>query len=129
MRLHGVTVYERHDPKGFVASGVAAGLKKEGLDLAIVRSTVPAVGAAMFTRNRVLAAPVIVSKQHLAEAQPQAVVLYSGSERRDGGERGLLDAEADPRPRRRGSSTSGGAGARLLGTGVIGVRHAAATGS
>jgi glutamate N-acetyltransferase/amino-acid N-acetyltransferase len=109
-------------PKGFVASGVRAGLKKEGLDLALVRSTVPAVGAAMFTQNRVQAAPVLVSKRHLAEAQPQAVVLNSGGANAATGERGLLDAEA----------TTAEA-ARLLdlqaeqvlvcSTGVIGVRH------
>src|SRR4051794_10073834 len=48
----------------------------------------------MFTRNRVLAAPVIVSQRHLAEAQPQAVVLNSGGANAATGERGLLDAEA-----------------------------------
>jgi glutamate N-acetyltransferase/amino-acid N-acetyltransferase len=108
-------------PKGFVASGVRAGLKKEGLDLALVRSTVPAVGAAMFTRNRVLAAPVVISKQHLAEAQPQAVVLNSGGANAATGERGELDAIA-----------TAAEAARLLdlqaeqillcSTGVIGVR-------
>ena len=39
--------------KGFVASGVAAGIRRKGLDLAVVRSTVPAVGTAMFTVNQV----------------------------------------------------------------------------
>ena len=39
--------------KGFVASGVAAGIRRKGLDLAVVRSTVPAVGAAMLTVNQV----------------------------------------------------------------------------
>jgi glutamate N-acetyltransferase/amino-acid N-acetyltransferase len=108
-------------PKGFVAAGVRAGIKKDGLDLAVVRSTVPAVGAAMFTTNRVQAAPVLVSKAHLAEAQPQAVVLNSGGANAATGERGLIDAEA----------TAAEAG-RLLdlqaeevlvcSTGVIGVR-------
>jgi glutamate N-acetyltransferase / amino-acid N-acetyltransferase len=81
-------------PKGFVAAGVRAGIKKDGLDLAVVRSTVPAVGAAMFTTNRVQAAPVLVSKAHLAEAQAQAIVLNSGGANAATGERGLLDAEA-----------------------------------
>ena len=45
-------------PAGFVASGVHAGLRKnEQRDLALVRSLVPAVGAGMFTTNRVQAAP------------------------------------------------------------------------
>ncbi len=43
---------------GFVASGVHAGIRKDKLDLAVVRSTLPATGAAMWTQNRVLAAPV-----------------------------------------------------------------------
>jgi glutamate N-acetyltransferase/amino-acid N-acetyltransferase len=108
-------------PKGFVAAGVRAGIKKDGLDLAVVRSTVPAVGAAMFTTNRVQAAPVLVSKAHLAEAQPQAVVLNSGGANAATGERGLIDAEA-----------TAAEAARLLdlqaeevlvcSTGVIGVR-------
>ena len=43
--------------KGFAASGVAVGIRRrERLDLAVVRSLVPAVGAAMFTRNKVQAA-------------------------------------------------------------------------
>jgi glutamate N-acetyltransferase/amino-acid N-acetyltransferase len=55
---------------GFEASGVHAGIRKEAPDVALVRSTEPAVGAAMFTVNRVQAAPVVVSRQALAEAEP-----------------------------------------------------------
>ena len=80
--------------KGFVASGVAAGIRRKGLDLAVVRSTTPAVGAAMFTVNQVLAAPVIVSKQHLEVAEPQAIVINSGVANAATGERGELDALA-----------------------------------
>ena len=80
--------------KGFLACGVRAGMKTEGLDLALVRSTEPAVGAAMFTQNRVQAAPVTVSRRHLAQAQPQAIVLNSGCANAATGERGELDALA-----------------------------------
>ena len=63
----------------FVASGVHCGIrKKERLDLALVRSVPRATGAAMFTSNRVLAAPVVVSREHLELAEPQAVVVNSG---------------------------------------------------
>jgi glutamate N-acetyltransferase/amino-acid N-acetyltransferase len=80
---------------GFVASGVHCGIrKKDRLDLALVRSLVPATGAGMFTANRVLAAPVIVCKEHLELAQPQAVVTNSGIANAATGERGLLDAYA-----------------------------------
>ena len=65
--------------KGFEAAGVAAGIRPSGApDVALVRSTVPAVGAAMWTANRVQAAPVVVSKRNLENAQPQAVVINAG---------------------------------------------------
>ncbi len=65
--------------RGFAASGVAAGIRPSGKpDLALVRSLVPAVGAAMWTANRVQAAPVTVSKRHLLLAQPQAIVINAG---------------------------------------------------
>jgi glutamate N-acetyltransferase / amino-acid N-acetyltransferase len=81
--------------KGFVASGVHCGIrKKDRLDLALVRSLVRATGAGMFTANRMLAAPVIVCKEHLQLTQPQAVVTNSGVANAATGERGVLDALA-----------------------------------
>ncbi len=77
---------------GFVASGVRAQIRKEKRDLALVRSLTPATGAAMWTQNRVLAAPVVVSKQHLELAQPQAVVVNSGVANAATGEQGIADA-------------------------------------
>jgi glutamate N-acetyltransferase / amino-acid N-acetyltransferase len=120
---------DRHDvvtgavtvPKGFAAGAVHAGIRKSRLDLAVLRSTVPAVGAAMFTANRVQAAPVCVSKAHLAQAEPQAVVINSGVANAATGKQGELDALA----------TAAEAGALLgvepeqvlvLSTGVIGVK-------
>ena len=106
--------------RGFVASGVHCGIRKTRTDLALVRSTVPATGAAMFTVNRMLAAPVVVSKRNLELAQPQAVVVNSGNANAATGEQGEHDARA-----------TAAATARLLGlveaqvlvlsTGVIGV--------
>jgi glutamate N-acetyltransferase/amino-acid N-acetyltransferase len=82
-------------PEGFVASGVHCGLRKPGRrDLALVRSLVPATGAAMFTANRVQAAPVLVSREHLEAAQPQAVVVNSGVANAATGARGIADARA-----------------------------------
>jgi glutamate N-acetyltransferase / amino-acid N-acetyltransferase len=81
--------------KGFAASGVAAGIRRRGRkDLAVVRSLTPAVGAAMFTRNRVQAACVEISREHLTLAAPQAVVINSGVANAATGERGRLDALA-----------------------------------
>ncbi len=75
-------------PRGFLASGIRAGIRWNAKDLALVRSAVPAVGAAMFTVNQVQAAPVIVSKAHLEVAQPQAIVVNSGVANAATGERG-----------------------------------------
>ena len=80
--------------RGFVAAGVHAGIRRSKADLAVLRSTAPAVGAAMFTQNRLQAAPVAVSRLHLAEAEPQAVVVNSGVANAATGVRGELDALA-----------------------------------
>ncbi len=81
-------------PLGFVASGVHAHIRKEKRDLAIVRSVPLATGAAMWTQNRVLAAPVVVSKRHLETAQPQAIVINSGIANAATGAQGEADAIA-----------------------------------
>ena len=80
--------------KGFIANGVHAGIRRQKLDLAIVRSTVPAVGAGMFTINRVQAAPVRLCKVSLALEEPWAVVANSGNANACTGLRGDIDARA-----------------------------------
>ena len=81
--------------KGFVAGAVGCGIRKsDRLDLAIVHSLVPATGAGMFTVNRVQAAPVTVCKEHLAQAQPRAIVANSGVANAATGEQGIADARA-----------------------------------
>jgi len=107
--------------KGFVACGVRSGMKTDGLDLALVRSTEPAVGAAMFTQNRVQAAPVTVSRRHLEQAQPQAVVLNSGCANAATGEGGELDAVSTATEAARLLDLSSEQ-ILLCSTGVIGVR-------
>ena len=81
-------------PRGFVAAGVPAGIRREKADLALLRSTVPAIGTAMFTTNQLQAAPVLVSRAHLVEAEPQAIVINSGVANAATGTRGELDAVA-----------------------------------
>ncbi len=68
------------EPKGFLASGVASGLKSNGkLDIALVTNSGPLDSvAAVFTANRCLANPIIWSKQVVAGGQAKAVVLNSG---------------------------------------------------
>src|SRR3954454_23003368 len=81
--------------QGFVASGVEAGIKySDRKDLAVVRSVPPATGAAMFTRNRVQAACLEITREHLSLAEPQAVVVNSGNANAATGERGKRDALA-----------------------------------
>jgi glutamate N-acetyltransferase/amino-acid N-acetyltransferase len=80
--------------QGFAASGVAAGIRPSGKpDVAVVRSLAPAVGGAVWTTNRVQAAPVLVSRRHLAAAQPQAVVVNAGVANAATGAEGEADAE------------------------------------
>jgi glutamate N-acetyltransferase/amino-acid N-acetyltransferase len=107
-------------PRGFAASGVHAGIRRSSPDLAVVRSLEPAVGAAVWTTNRVLAAPVVVSKRNLASAEPQAVVVNSGVANAATGAQGLEDAE------RTAAEAAGLLGLEpaevvVLSTGVIGV--------
>ncbi len=69
------------EPAGFRAAGVAAGLKPSGKpDVALVVNDGPEhVGAAVFTTNRVVGAPVTWSRQVVADGVVHAVVLNSGS--------------------------------------------------
>ena len=66
--------------KGFLASGVAAGLKKSGnKDVALVVNQGPLKSAAtVFTTNRCLANPVLWSKQVIADGEVEAIILNSG---------------------------------------------------
>jgi len=84
--------------QGFAAAGVAAGIKPSGKpDVALVRSLVPSVGAALWTTNRVQAAPVVVSRRHLSQADPQAVVVNAGVANAATGPGGEDDALATAR--------------------------------
>jgi len=67
-------------PKGFLASGIASGLKSNGNpDIALVINSGPlAAVAAVFTTNRCLANPIIWSKQVVAGGQASALVINSG---------------------------------------------------
>ena len=105
---------------GFAASGVRAGIRRSGLDLAVVRSDAASVGAAMWTTNRVQAAPVVVSKKHLAPRSRRRWSINAGVANAATGEGGIADAE------RTAAETATALGLRsdevvVLSTGVIGV--------
>jgi glutamate N-acetyltransferase / amino-acid N-acetyltransferase len=67
-------------PRGFRSAGVGAGIKAEGLDLALVVSDTPATAAVVFTTNNAPAAPIVVSREHLARSGglARAIVVNSG---------------------------------------------------
>lgn len=68
-------------PAGFRAAGVSCGIKKAGgLDLAIVACEGPGTAAGVFTTNKAVAAPVVVSREHLAAGggRGRAIVANSG---------------------------------------------------
>lgn len=81
-------------PQGFAASGVIAGIKVSGNpDMALIVNQGPEkTAAAVFTTNRVQAAPVTVSKKHIADGKLSAVVLNSGNANACNGQPGIADA-------------------------------------
>ena len=83
-------------PRGFRASGVTAGLKASGRpDVALVVNDGPDThGAAVFTSNRVEAAPVTWSRQVVADGEVAAVVLNSGGANACTGAPGFQDTHA-----------------------------------
>src|ERR1700755_2683514 len=81
--------------KGYVAGGLASGIKESGdPDLAIVATddAQPVAAAAVFTTNLAQAAPVQISRAHLADGHAAAVVLSSGNANAATGEAGRRDA-------------------------------------
>ena len=66
--------------KGFRFAGIHAGIKVDGaLDMGLIVADQPASAAAVFTRNRVRAAPVVISERRLREGRCQAVLVNSGN--------------------------------------------------
>ncbi|MDD4018976.1 MAG: bifunctional glutamate N-acetyltransferase/amino-acid acetyltransferase ArgJ [Kiritimatiellae bacterium] len=79
--------------RGFRASGVAAGIKyKDRKDVALVAADAPAAVAAVYTTNKVAAAPVQVDRERTGSGQAQAVIVNSGCANACTGEQGLLNA-------------------------------------
>ena len=83
-------------PLGFRAAGVAAGLKQSGQpDVAVVLNDGPSrSAAAVFTSNRVQAAPVTWTRQVVSGGRVRAVVLNSGGANACTGPAGFQDTHA-----------------------------------
>jgi glutamate N-acetyltransferase/amino-acid N-acetyltransferase len=67
--------------KGFKAGGIYSGIRKnpDKTDLALIASEVPCNAAAVYTKNKVKAAHIAVTKRHLADGKAQAILCNSGN--------------------------------------------------
>jgi glutamate N-acetyltransferase / amino-acid N-acetyltransferase len=82
-------------PTGFRAAGVAAGMKPSGArDLALLVGDPGTTAAGVFTTNRIVAAPVTLSRKHLAAGGGRGVLVNSGQANAATGPRGEEDAAA-----------------------------------
>ncbi len=82
-------------PQGFLAAGLAAGLKRRGRrDLGLLYSRVPCAAAALFTSSRIQAAPLLVSRRHLGRGKIRALIVNSGNANCMTGVKGIRAAQA-----------------------------------
>ena len=110
--------------RGFRVGVAAAGIKKTGaLDLALIVSDTPAAAAGVFTTNKAQAAPVLVSRQHLADSKgsARAIIVNAGCANACTGPEGLAVARSSA------DFVSSAVGCRadqvlVASTGVIGVQ-------
>jgi glutamate N-acetyltransferase/amino-acid N-acetyltransferase len=80
-------------PQGFSAMGLYTGVKRKRLDLGAIYCDVPASVAAVYTCNKIQAAPLQVTKESVAtEGKIQALVVNSGNANACTGKKGLADA-------------------------------------
>ncbi len=118
-----VTMGSVTSPEGFHAGATYAGIKKKAagsMDLGILFSEVPCAAAALFTTNRIKAAPVALSKERLQGGRAVAVVVNSGCANALTGEQGLADAAEMARLTAKGTGISP-EDVLVASTGVIGV--------
>lgn len=81
-------------PKGFQANGLWCGIKRSGKpDLSLFTSDVPSTTVGLFTKNSVMAAPLIVTKKKLRDNKAQAVIINSGNANCFTGKFGLTYAQ------------------------------------
>ncbi|MFD3157918.1 bifunctional glutamate N-acetyltransferase/amino-acid acetyltransferase ArgJ [Haloimpatiens sp. FM7330] len=82
------------DVQNFLASGISGGLKKSGKkDLCVIYSKVEAVGAAVFTTNKVKAAPILLNMENIKSDNIQAIVVNSGNANSCTGKLGIENAK------------------------------------
>lgn len=82
-------------PKGFRAGGVYAGIKqKQTPDVGLLVADAATSAAAVFTTNKVVAAPVVIGRKHIAGGSLRGIVLNSGNANACTGKQGERDAIA-----------------------------------
>jgi len=82
-------------PEGFLASGIAAGIKKSGRrDVCVVAAQESVPVAAVFTQSSMAAPPVTITRAHLADGRARAVVVNAGNANACTGAAGHADARA-----------------------------------
>ena len=109
-------------PKGFMASGVRAGIKSDKLDLALLFSQQEASVAGVFTTNRLAAAPVLLCQERVMAGKARAVVVNSGNANACTGEEGMQDARAMARRTAEALGLNNDAQILVASTGIIGHR-------
>jgi glutamate N-acetyltransferase/amino-acid N-acetyltransferase len=91
------TALEQHGiPRGFRFAAGTAGIKASGRpDVALIEAPDGASAAAMFTRNRVAAAPVVLGRRHLVQSRGKlrAIVVNAGNANCATGADGMRAAE------------------------------------
>jgi glutamate N-acetyltransferase/amino-acid N-acetyltransferase len=84
-----------HNVPGFRSGGISSGIKKSGApDLALILSDIDAIAAGLFTKNRVKAAPVLLSMKRIRGGRVRGIIVNSGNANACTGDRGRKDAEA-----------------------------------
>ena len=81
-------------PKGFTAGGLHVGVRRDWtkLDLGLLYSEAPCTTAAVYTSNQLKAAPLLVTKEHLANGVSQAIVANAGCANAATGKQGWENA-------------------------------------
>ncbi|QZY54983.1 bifunctional glutamate N-acetyltransferase/amino-acid acetyltransferase ArgJ [Crassaminicella profunda] len=81
------------DVPGFQTIGIYSGVKRSGKnDLCVIYSKTPAVAAAVFTKNKIKAAPILLCMEHIKFENTQAIVINSGNANACTGSEGFEDA-------------------------------------
>lgn len=89
------TLPELKSIDGFRIGVASAGIKKPGRrDIVLMEICEGASVAGVFTKNAFCAAPVVLSKQHLASASPRYLLVNTGNANAGTGEQGMTDAQA-----------------------------------